>query len=241
MAGPDVTWSPSSWRQPVPPSTSALAAVVGRVADRTAAAGSGRLRIAIDGLTAAGKTSFGHALALAVVARGRPALRASLDDFKRPWADRHRYDRTSGEGYYRNAWDHDATWRLLLGPAAPGGAGSVALCSIDALAQIDRSSVLTAMSPHAVLVVDGVFALRPELDAAWDLRIWLEVSEELSVRRGGARDGEREGSTEAAEALHRERYLAAERIYRAEVDPVARADVVIDTTDLVHPVVVRGA
>ena len=50
----------------------------------------------IDGLTAAGKTSFGHELALQVSGRGRPVLRACLDDFKKPWRDRYRYERESG-------------------------------------------------------------------------------------------------------------------------------------------------
>lgn len=56
---------------------------------------------AIDDLTAAGETSFGHELAAAL--RGL-AMRASMEDFKHPWhhAREHGYDRVSGEGYYRN-------------------------------------------------------------------------------------------------------------------------------------------
>jgi uridine kinase len=239
VAAAEVTWSVSTWRQPIPPSTGVQATVVAQLAGLVVARSPGRLRIAVDGLTAAGKTSFGHALAVAVAAQGRPAFRASLDDFKRPWADRHLYDRESGEGYFRNAWDHEAVWRLLLGPAAPSGDGRAALCSMDALAQVDRSSVVASIPPDGVLIVDGVFAFRPELDEAWDLRIWLDVDPELSVRRGGARDGDREGGVDVAEVLHRERYLAAERIYLAEADPIVRADVVIDTTDLATPVVRR--
>jgi uridine kinase len=45
------------------------------------------------------------------------------------------------------------------------------------------------------------------------------------------------------EALHRDRYQVAERLYVAEVDPVARADLVIDNTDFAEPLLVheRGA
>ena len=39
--------------------------------------------------------------------------------------------------------------------------------------------------------------------------------------------------------MHRERYAAAEAIYLAEVDPVARADVVIDNRDVDGPVRLR--
>ena len=222
--------SVSTWQQPVPPAASAeRSAVVARVAALVLACGGGRVRVGIDGRTAAGKTSFGHELAEVVAAAGRPVLRASLDDFKRPWRDRHLYDRESGEGYYRNAFDVEAMHRLLLSPAAPGGSGTCALCSIDPLTQVDHSAWVTVAGPDAVLVVDGVFAFRPEVDASWDLRIWLEIDEELSVRRGVHRDGA------GSEALHRDRYLVAERLYLAEVDPARRADVVIDNTDLASP------
>ncbi|KUJ70639.1 hypothetical protein ACZ90_01650 [Streptomyces albus subsp. albus] len=123
---------------------------------------------------------------------GRPVLRATLDDFKKPWKDRHLYDRESGEGYYRN----------VHGVRPPAG-------------------------------VDGVFAFRPEIDAYWDFRIWLEVDAELSVRRGAERDQDWAGAD--AESLHRDRYLAAQRVYLAEVDPLPRVDLVIDNSEFARP------
>src|SRR5579863_3071009 len=120
--------SVSTWRQPVPPPASAgRTALIAVVAGRVAELGPGRLRVAIDGRTGAGKTSFGHELAAAIRARGRPTLRASLDDFKHPWRDaRERgYDRTTGEGYYRNAYDFRSAVDLLLVPAGAGGSGRV--------------------------------------------------------------------------------------------------------------------
>ena len=214
--------------------------VVDRIVARILRFGPRRVRVAVDGLTASGKTSLGHELAQRVAAAGRVVLRASLDDFKRPWNESHLYDRVSGEGYYRNAFDSDAARRLLLDPAAPGGSGRVALCSIDPLTQIDHSGVLVDMPTDGVLVVDGVFAFRPQLDMCWDLRIWLDVDPDLSVRRGVARDAEREGGAEQAEALHRDRYLAAEDLYIDEVRPMARAEVVVDNTEFWRPRLLRG-
>lgn len=226
--------SVSTWQQPLPAAASAnRTALLQRVAAYVLGRRAGRLRVAIDGFTAAGKTSFGHELAEHIAAAGRPVLRASLDDFKQPWRDRHRYDRESGEGYYRNAFDHAALHRLLLAPAAPGGSGICALCSIDPLTQIDQSGQITPMTEDAVLLVDGVFAFRPELDAAWDVRIWLQIAPELSVWRGTRRDSAREGAK--AEALHRERYLVAERLYLQEAEPLARVDFLIDNSDFAEP------
>jgi uridine kinase len=91
--------SASTWRQPLPPAASPeRAALIEHVAKRILATSDGRLRVGIDGLTASGKTSFGHELAERISCAGRPVLRASLDDFKKPWRDRHLYDRESGEG-----------------------------------------------------------------------------------------------------------------------------------------------
>jgi uridine kinase len=224
-----------------PPAAPTRAGVIDHVVEMIDSLGDHRLRVAVDGLTAAGKTSLGHELAQGLSRRGRPVFRASLDDFKRPWNERHLYDRMSGEGYYRNAFDREAACRLLLSPAAPTGDGLVALCSIDPLTQIDHSAVRSAMPANGVLVVDGVFAYRPEINAYWDLRIWVEIDTELSVRRGTERDADREGGTEAAEALHRDRYLAGELLYIEEVDPRSFVDVIIDNTDFDNPLLLRPA
>jgi Transmembrane secretion effector len=105
------------------------------VAGEVARLSQGRLRVAVDGLTAAGKTSFGHELATALRDLGRPTLRASLDDFKNPWREASAlgYDRVSGEVYYRNAYDFRSARELLLGPAGPRGSGAVLVTGLSAL------------------------------------------------------------------------------------------------------------
>lgn len=234
-----VILSPSTWQQAIPAAASAVrAAVLDVVADRVDQV-SGRVRVAVDGLTAAGKTSFAHELGVVLADRGRVVLRASLDDFKRPWSEGHLYDRVSGEGYYRNAFDFDAIHRLLVVPSAPEASGMVTLCSIDPITQLDHSDTVAHLPADGVLLVDGVFALRDELAEVWDLSIWLSIDPELSIARGVERDADAEGGRDEAEALHRDRYLAAELIYLDEIGPEARADIVIDNTHLDAPVLER--
>src|SRR5580692_3986029 len=73
--------SVSTWRQPEPgPASPERTALIAELAARVAGLSRTRLRVAIDGLPGAGKTSFGHELASAVRARGRSTLRASFDD-----------------------------------------------------------------------------------------------------------------------------------------------------------------
>ncbi|MGI8446481.1 MAG: hypothetical protein ACR2MP_04690 [Streptosporangiaceae bacterium] len=110
------------------------------MADMVPALGQGGLRVAVDGLTGAGKTSFGHELAATLRGLGRATMRASMDDFKYPWrhAREHGYDRVSGQGYYRNAYDFGSARDLLPGPAGPSGSGEVVLCGHDPLTGADR-------------------------------------------------------------------------------------------------------
>lgn len=224
----------------MPPSAvPARAHVLEQIVDMIDSRGDHRVRVAIDGFTAAGKTSLGHELADGLSRRGRPAFRASLDDFKRPWSERHLYDRESGEGYYRNAFDREAACRLLLDPSDPRADGVVALCSLDPLTQIDHSAEKVVMPANGVLIVDGVFAYRPEINEYWDLRIWIEIDAELSVRRGIERDAEQVGSDTEAEALHRDRYLMGELLYIDEVDPRSLVDVIVDNTDFDSPRIMR--
>ena len=112
-----------------------------------------------------------------------------------------------------------------------------ALCGHDPLTGQDHRTVMIDAPHHAVLIVDSVFGMRPEYDEFWDIRIWLDVPVAVALARGVARDAPAEGQPEA-ERLHRDRYHASELIYLSEVDPLAKADIVIDNTDLASPVVV---
>jgi len=212
--------------------------LIGDVADTVNQLSPHRLRIAIDGRTGSGKTSFGHELAAALRELGRPTLRASLDDFKHPWRDarEHGYDRVTGEGYYRNAYDFRSAVDLLLVPAGPGGTGEVVLCAHDPLTGVDHRATVVSAPDDAILVVDSVFALRPEYDSLWDFRIWLEVEPEVAVARGIGRDLDLEGIDEATR-VRRDRYGPAEEIYIAEVRPRSKSDLIIDNNDYSRPTI----
>jgi uridine kinase len=93
-----------------------------------------------------------------------------------------------------------------------------------------RRAVLTSTSR---VVVEGVFLLRPELADLWDLRIYVDCGVDEILRRAAVRDSALLG--DRLEALYRARYLPAQDRYRAELDPQARADVVVDNTDYRRP------
>ena len=197
-------------------------------------------RVVIDGVSASGKTSLGDELEPLIAARGRPVLRASLDNFKRPWSERHLYDRESGEGYYRNAYDYELIRSSLLEPLGPGGNRRYWLSSIDPLTQRHHEGAGSIAAEDAVLLADGVFALRPELNDHWDLRIFLDLDFATVLERGANRDQSWTDSWEEAAELYRSRYIPSEQLYLAEVDPHRLADLVINMTDHENPVLIEG-
>lgn len=192
------------------------------------------LRVAIDGQTAAGKTSFAAALVLALKALGRPAEGAELDGFHNPRAVRWAKGRASPLGYYEDARDLAAVRRLLLDPLGPGGDGRYATASFDLAADAPLDPDWRTAPEGLVLVFDGSFLQKPALRPGLDVVIFLEVPDALAAKRGAARDRAMLG--DQAEALYRDRYAPAFRLYRAEVDPIAGADAVVDMSDFETPV-----
>jgi uridine kinase len=74
------------------------------------------------------------------------------------------------------------------------------------------------------LVADGVFLQRPELDDLWDVRIWVDTPFELALERALVRDAER---MVHLGRRYEERYFAGQRLYLDEIDPRARAEIVV--------------
>ncbi len=95
------------------------------------------------------------------------------------------------------------------------------------------------MPPDAVLLLDGVFLLRPELVALFDLSIHVRIGWDEVVRRGVLRDAVRLGSAEEAERLYRVWYVPAQRLYVEQARPADGADFVVDNDDPAAPMLVE--
>jgi hypothetical protein len=136
------------------------------------------VRVAVDGVDAAGKTTLADELA----ARGKAVVRAGIDGFGRPRADRCRRGELSPEGYYDDTSDYPALRANLLEPLGPGGSRRYRTGALDVRTDQPRAAPLLLLAPpDAVLVFDGVFLLRPQLNDACDLRAsWRSASRRSS-------------------------------------------------------------
>lgn len=194
------------------------------------------VRVAIDGCSAAGKTTLADELAEVLrELAARAVVRVGIDHFKRAVELRTAYPPDTPNSYYLDSWDHTAIRDELLIPLGPGGSRRYRTAVMDLPARAAADAPVEVASDDAILLADGVFLQRPELDALWDLRIWLDVSFDDVLRRGIARDQAWMGSAARAEARYRTKYIPGERRYFDEVRPAERAQIVIDNRDPAAP------
>ena len=197
------------------------------------------LRVGIDGPSGVGKTTFANDLADAIRALERAVVRIDSDGFHHVRAIRHRQGRDSARGYYEDAYDFDALRDLALIPLGPGGSKRF-VTKVHDLAS-DAVVREEADAPaDAVVLFDATFLQRGPLQEHWDEVVHLDAPEAVAQHRGVDRDAVALGGDAAALAAYESRYTAAFRLYVAEERPIERASIVLDHTDPLHPVVVRG-
>ncbi|GGK93450.1 hypothetical protein Sme01_58840 [Sphaerisporangium melleum] len=196
------------------------------------------VRVAIDGPPAAGKTTLADELAVVLRAQDRNVIRATIDDFLFPRAQRYRRGRYSAEGCYFDAHDRAALCRVLLDPLGPGGDRRFQHAVYDRDTDTASSPPVTIAPADAVLLFDGVFLLRPELLDRWDLRVFVSVPFERTVDRAQDRNAAPAGSTADAAEIERswrDRYIPAQRLYFATARPADHADIIVYNDQLQRP------
>jgi uridine kinase len=191
-----------------------------------ARSGAGTLRVAIDGVDGAGKTTFADELRDALIPCGPPVIRATVDGFHYHRSVRYRKGRSSPEGFYRDSYDYAALTRVLRDPLSPGGTGRFRRAVFDVDADLAVNAPEEEAATGAVLLFDGIFLHRPELRRYWDFSVFLRVDWTRNHRLRGQR------------VAGQERYAAGQALYFEECRPWEGASMVIDNHDLAAPFIV---
>jgi uridine kinase len=161
-----------------------------------------------------------------------------VDGFHNPRERRYRQGEYSAQGYYEDAYDYQAVIDSLLGPLS----GSVFPASCrqathDVLTDMPDAAPPIRVSAGSVLLFEGIFLFRRELNAYWDFRILLDVDSATSLSRALDRD-----AIDPAEVVRRKyeaRYEPAWQIYVTEEQPESKADVIVDNRDFIHPRILK--
>ena len=194
----------------------------------------GFVRVGVDGVDGSGKTTFADALADHLRRNAREVVRIRADDFLNPRAIRHRRGRDSPEGFFHDSYDVARLRLDVLDPFSPRGSGRYRESALDLVADLPHDPPWRQAEAGSVLVIDGMFLHREELAGTWDLSILLDVPFTEAARRMSVRDG----THPDPEHPSMRRYVEGQRLYFRTCDPRARADVVVDNTDVDDPRVV---
>lgn len=188
-----------------------------------------RIAVAVDGVDGAGKTVLADELA-GMVGHRRHVVRVSIDGFHHPRAVRYR-DGRGPQQFYRDSYDYAAFRAAVLEPFRCGVPVTPAVNDVEQDRRIDLPTV--PVQADTVLLVDGIFLQRPELQSAWDAAVFVHVPFAVSVPRGNARFPGLHDSDPEAESNGR--YVSGQRLYLDEVRPRERATWILDNTDLQRP------
>jgi len=193
------------------------------------------LRVAIDGVDASGKTTLADELAAFLIKRGRPVIRASVDGFHQSRAERHRQGANSPEGYYADSFDYDSVRKVLLEPLGPRGNRIYRRMVFDYRTDTPSMTEEEQAPEDAILLFDGVFLLRPEINELWDYRIFVKVPFAVTIERAILRDRDQFGSDEATRARYEERYIPGQEINLKSVDPLRHAQAILNNEESQRP------
>ncbi len=176
--------------------------------------------VGIDGAVTAGTSHVAAELvALAERLAGREVVRVAMDGFvnsdlvpsagAEPWV-----------AEYHGRYDYGAFRRRTLLPFRSG----IEICPAIYDPQSDEAVLPDAVEPSAdaVLLVDGPFLHRPELNDAWDASLYVD------------------GSVPDLGSDHDNARAAAQRFY-LEQSPSQQATWVLDNSNMAQPILMWGA
>ena len=199
------------------------------------------LRIGIDGIDAARKTFLADEIASYLSENGHSVIRASIDGFHNPRNIRYQRGRLSPEGYYYDSFNYKLLKSCLLEPLEPEGNR---ICHPKAFDFKTDTEIFTneiiATNAH-ILIFEGVFLFRREIEQHWDLKVFVEIDFQTSLSRALNRDLYLFGDKKEILRKYQERYIPGQKIYLEVEKPKSKADIVIDNNDFSKPfMTIRG-
>jgi uridine kinase len=210
------------------------AALIAEQARRSAA-----LTVGVTGADASGKTRFAGAVADRLLAAGARLQLVHVDDFHRPRAVRYAGDLPEPQKYLRQSIDLEQLARQVLEPIRTTGRLHRTIRHLDLVTDQYRLDRTYDVDERTIVLVEGVFLLRPPVRALLHRIVFLHVTDEEAIRRGSTRDQEVHAGR--AETKFREKFLPAQRLVFTEHPPEQWADLIIDNTRWTQPLALRWA
>lgn len=193
------------------------------------------VRVGIDGVDASGKTTLANELAEILTKGDREIIRASIDGFHNPKEIRYQRERNSAEGYYLDSFNHEVLINQLLKPLGPNGNLEYKESAFDFLTDSKVETKTKKADRNSILLFEGVFLFRPELNKFWDYRMFVDVGFNTTIKRAAKRDQYYLGSEQEIINKYRTRYIPGQKLYLTEAKLKEKANVIINNSDFETP------
>jgi len=181
--------------------------------------------IGIDGLGGAGKSTITELLHKKFSEENYSITVLHIDDFIHQKAIRYNDNYDEWKCYYDLQWRYDYLISEVIKPIKCGGDfnGKIELYDKD-----NDTYYLseTNIPVGSIVIVEGVFLQREELDGLFDYMIYIDIPEEIRLDRVLERDGYI-GNKQQIKAKYNNRYFPAEHYYIEKCSPDLNADYVI--------------
>ncbi len=181
--------------------------------------------IGIDGLGGAGKSTVSESIKKIFAETDIQVTILHIDDFIHPRAVRYSDKVEEWECYYYLQWRYDYLIHEIIKPIRSGDPFHK---KIELYDKDNDSYILsdTDIPVGSVVIIEGIFLQREELQNLFDYMIYIDVPEETRLKRVLERDGYI-GDKEQIAAKYNSRYFPAERYYCEHCSPAEKAGLVI--------------
>ncbi|WP_457062251.1 hypothetical protein [Mycobacteroides abscessus] len=216
--------------------TSAKRTLAGRVADivSTAKPGNDPIVVGITGIDTSGKTTLSTKVADSLRSRNKYVVLVHVDDFHNQRSERYVAGIPEPVQYYRHSINFDKLITQILKPIKLYGELDTVLTLLDLHSDSWTLERRYTVRNNTVVLVEGVFLLRPEVRPWIDLMIYVDVSEPEVLKRAKRRDVPIQGRDVMRK--YATKYLPAQREYLKEHPPREFADLIINNDDWTAPV-----
>jgi len=193
------------------------------------------VRVGIDGVDCAGKTSLAKELAEQLRSTGREVISASIDGFHNSQTLRYRQGRSSPRGYYEDSFNSDAVVSCILNPLGPSGNRLYRTALFNYRTDQPVDNPVRIAGDNAILVFDGVFLHRPELIHHFDFTVFIDTGFDVAIRRAIVREQYLYRNEDKIVELYQRKYIPGQKIYLSEQCPYEQANAIFKNDDIENP------
>ncbi len=186
------------------------------------------LIIGVTGQDASGKSFLGEELHAYLSDVGYQTVLVHVDDFHRPKNQRYDPDLAEHDAYLQKSFDFDSLIEAILRPARMRGEVDATLTHLDLPSDSYTRQRHYFAGPGSIVVVEGVFLLRPDTRRYLDYIVYVHTDAETIRDRAYLRDVPEQGADVMRK--YESKYLRAQRIHLDKNPPQRHADIVVDNT-----------